>query len=159
MTPEEQIPRLNAYLARSKGVIGWMPRPRWEEIGATTSLLMPVNLALTPLRRLAETSHFLAAVAFADSSVSGLINIYRMDPKDHPFDVNVDRYFADLAFANHAELTMWVAEASTSLNSNARSFLMENVPLFKMKLDPDHHWLLEVPTSVMSAWNMRERST
>jgi hypothetical protein len=131
----------------------------WEGLGATTSALMPINIVHTPLRRLADRSHFLGAVAFADSSVSGLINIYRLDPKDHLYNVNVDYYFADLAFGNRSDLSKWVAEASTSLNSNLRSFILENIPIFKIKPDPDHHWLLEVPTSVLSVWEKGDWST
>jgi hypothetical protein len=159
MTREEQTPRLYEYLARTQGVIGWLPRPRWEEFRATTSVAMPVNIAVTPLRRVAESSHFLGAVAFADSSVSGLINVYRLDPKDHPYVVNVDSYFADLACANRSELTLWVNNASTSLDFNWRNFLVENVPLFKMKPDPERHWRLSVPISVLSAWDKSYSST
>jgi len=159
MRPEEQIPHLNAYLERMNGLIGWMLRPRWDELGATTSGFMPVNLDVTPMRRLADSSLFLAAVAFAHSEVSGQINVYRMDPKDRPLSINEDRYFADLALGNRTQLPVWIIEASTSLNPDLSGFLGENVPLFKMEPDPDHHWLLVVPASVWAAWDSRVRST
>lgn len=148
MEPISKAPRLCAYLKRSEGrsfIV--MPREHWNLLNVNSTNIVNIDVNLTPLSKVAQDSLVLAAVANKSSVADANVSIYRLDEKDHPMPVNMDKYKVCLNLLERPEINEIVRAASTSLDSDLRRFVDENVFLI-LEEPGEEHWLPDLPDSV-----------
>jgi hypothetical protein len=103
-----------------------------------------------PFSSVSDEPGYLAAVANrSDEEVS--VSIYREDPKDDPFPINVDRYTIWVSFPPHVYFKRedMIRTADTDADLNFLQYEEGHVFIVKDDAGNDH-WLKELPSSVVA---------
>lgn len=115
-----------------------------------TGVAGSIDLARTPLSRVAHDSCFIAAVAERFSPSKGYVTVCRYDEQDDPTPYNLDRYEAWENLHDNPNLPMMIEASDTCASSSLSDYLRCNV--FLVKAQPDeNHWQSSVPEKIRIA--------
>jgi hypothetical protein len=141
-------PRFRFWWGRVEGTpILTMTKRDWQRVVGTLGKPVAIDVAETPLSRVAHVSSVVASVAHRFGLATARVSIFRYDEADCPTPYNQDEYDVWVDLAQHPRLNEMVNEASTSLDDNFRMFSLENVFLVKRPPGPEH-WLPTIPSSI-----------
>lgn len=103
-------PRFRAYWERLEGrSVFTMARSDWSQLGAHMNEPVKIDVAKTPMARIAGQALVVQTVAEQRSEATAQISIIRYDPADHPTPFNKDNY------------TVWTPGPCACNNRDARS--------------------------------------
>jgi hypothetical protein len=93
MSSPARAPRFHAFWERlERRSILTMPVSDWETLGILEDSYVKIDVAQTPMSRVANHTSVVATVAKRFSLESAEISIYRYDETDEPTPYNVDKY-------------------------------------------------------------------
>lgn len=103
-----------------------------------------------PFSEVADGPGFLAAVANkTEEDIS--VGIYREDPKDDPYLINVDKYTVWESFPPHVYFNRDKMIRTADTNADLNFLEYEEGHVFIVKDDAgEDHWLKELPSSVVA---------
>ena len=151
---EPNAPRFHTlWESRENRRIFIMKKEEWESVKSSEGT--PVLLDLEEIRTLpfgGISNHpgYLGAVA-TNTGEEVSIAIYREDPVDDPYPINVDRYTIWESFPSQIleDRTEMIQTADTNANGNFLEY--EEKHVFIVKDDAgDDHWLKNLPSSVVA---------
>ena len=147
-----EAPRFHAYFQHLEGRrVLLMSRQVWEQMKAHhAGGFVEIDILLTPIASITNKSQFIASVGKRRSDYEAVIEVYRLDPKDDPNPINVDRYLVWEHLPPHRDYLQLVNTASTEDNANMRDFVKHYVYIVQEPPGPDHR-LSELPDHCIKA--------
>jgi len=161
MQDKARAPKLQAFLERGCGpTVIVTPLADWQALRVSSTNLVEIDAAQTPIARVAHDAARVAVVASQTGPANARVSVYRHDPADAPKDWNTDHYLVLLNLEQHPNIHEFVTSASTSYNANLVEYLRQNVFWVKEDPGPDH-WLAynELPSIVQAVVGVRSAST
>jgi hypothetical protein len=123
-----------------------MARSEWERLRQHQDCPIEIDISETPIAAIAQDAQIVGSFIERTADGEGLITIFRDDPNDTPYNINVDKYEVWEHIPLRLDYEQTVKSASTSDDSSLRSFLDEYVFIVPAEKGPDHH-LSEVPAT------------
>jgi hypothetical protein len=136
-------PRLRAYLDEIEGAL-IMPREDWEALVNEGERLFEIDISATPLAMVLRKAQVVASFAQQLPRSRKRILIFRDDPKDAPFSINLDRYLVFENFRGREDYKQIVANSDTDDDWLMQNFHSDYVIIVPEKETRGHH-LRDVP--------------
>lgn len=140
MSRQPDAPRFRAYFERAEGrPVFHMPREDWIAVCDQSAGAAVIDIARTPMARVATDATLVASYALRLSPVTSEVGIVRFDSSDAPNVYNVDKYTVWEDLPNHPNFGGIIQAASTEDNANLREYLKHSVFLVKREPDKEPH--------------------
>ncbi len=141
-------PRLLFYWGRMEDTsILSMPREQWHDLVGHLGEPIAFDVRSSPMAGVTRSASVVAAVAHEFSNTTARVSIFRDDPTDAPFRINLDHYKVWTDLSANSALSGMITAASTEYNDNMKRAIKDHVYFVKEKPGPDH-WLPTLPASI-----------
>ena len=136
-------PRLRAYLDRIEGAL-IMPREDWEALAIQGERPFEIDISVTPLSMVLQKGQVVGSFVQQLPRSRKRILIFRNDPKDAPFGINLDRYLVFEDFRGREDYRQIVVNSDTDDGWLMQDFHSDYVIIIPEKETRGHH-LRDVP--------------
>lgn len=149
--------RFEYWYRHETGAIGWARKGDILAMVGDSTTPLVIDPAKTPFFAITETTEFLLADAYRQTTEQYVVRIWRYDDSDEPYVINKDEYRLRFGLLSSTRLSD-ICESLPSSERSAAADLLENYVPFEPIGDSTSHWLTETqsPTRVRSELERRK---